>query len=94
MDTIEISDLTRLDSLARRTAFTVLNNAGKGFDPEPEIDAWTLVRLTDNTDDVSVYRYTDEDGDTWHVLVGTDGTGSDDSRWAVRIGEAGLDVTR
>ena len=63
--------------------FAALNNAGEGFDPADEIAAWTLVEAADTTDAVSVYR--DESGAT--VLVGTDGSGDDDSRWAVRVPE-------
>lgn len=61
--------------------FSARNNAGAGFDPSAAIDTWTLVLVASSTSDVSIY--TDESGAT--VLVGTDGIGSDDSRWAVRI---------
>lgn len=63
------------------STFTILNNQGLGFDPSDEIDGWILRRAAETTDDVSVYE--DEEGAT--VLVGTDGSGSDDSRWAVRV---------
>ena len=59
--------------------FIRLNNAGEGFDPT-EISEWKLVWLADSTDGVAVYR----DGDD-AILVGTDGSGDDDSRWAVRV---------
>jgi len=57
-----------------------INDAGDGFDPTREIDAWTLVYRAQNTDEVSIYA----DGDD-AILVGTDGMGDDDSRWAVRV---------
>jgi hypothetical protein len=67
------------DDLSSAT-FTRLNSEGEGFDPTEEIGEWKLVWLAGTTDDVAVYR----DGDDV-VLVGTDGSGDDDSRWAVRV---------
>lgn len=85
------SQIVRNARLAQQ-AFTVLNNAAEGFDPTFEIDAWALVRRAETTDDVSVYTTTDDQGDEWVILVGTDGMGSDDSRWAVRVGDTGVEV--
>ena len=67
-------------SRALSAEFSARNNAGEGFDPSGEIDGWALVFGAATTDDVAVYR----DGDD-AVLVGTDGSGDEDSRWAVRI---------
>lgn len=61
-------------------AFSALNDAGEGFDPTDEIKSWRRVRRAETTDDVAVYR----DGKD-AILVGTDASGDDDSRWAVRI---------
>lgn len=68
------------------TKYDELNNAGQGFDPSAEIGGWTLLRAAETTDDVS--EYVDEDGQL--VLVGTDGSGDEDSRWAVRVEHEGL----
>ena len=67
------------DDLSSAT-FSRLNDEGEGFDPAEEISEWKLVWLAGSTDGVAVYR----DGDD-AVLVGTDGSGDDDSRWAVRV---------
>jgi hypothetical protein len=85
---ISQDDILRSRTLAVR-AFDIENNAGRGFDPASEIDDWTLVRSASSTDDVSVYsdRF---GGDVWVFCVGTDGTGSDDSRWAVQVGAVGV----
>lgn len=63
-----------------RAIFSTLNNSGEGFDPTAEIGGWTLHSAARNTSDIAVYV---DGADV--VLVGTDGTGSDDSRWAVRV---------
>jgi len=68
------------DDAEASATFTRLNSEGEGFDPTEEIGGWKLVWLPDSTDGVTVYR----DGDD-AVLVGTDGSGDDDSRWAVRV---------
>jgi hypothetical protein len=88
--TISQDDILRSRSDARY-AFSVLNDQGEGFDPTGEDSAWTLRRDAETTDDVSVYTHTDDDGDLWVILVGTDQSGSDDSRWAVRVGAVGVD---
>jgi hypothetical protein len=72
-------------------AYSILNNRGEGFDPTGEDSAWTLCRTAESTDDVSVYFHTDDDGDQWVILVGTDRSGSDESCWAVRVGDVGVD---
>ena len=60
--------------------FQRLNNAGEGFDPEDDIADWDLVYRAQNDTEVSIYA----DGDD-AILVATDGSGDDDSRWAVRV---------
>jgi hypothetical protein len=93
MTNIDQGDIIRdFSGHKARRAFATLNNAGEGFDPSHDIDGWEVEREAATTDDVAVYSYTDDEGDRWLVLVGTDGTGSDDSRWAVRVGDAGVDV--
>ena len=57
-----------------------INDAGDGFDPTSRIDSWELVYASSSTDHVSIYR----DGDD-AILVGTNGMGDEDSRWAVRV---------
>lgn len=72
---------------AARLAFSALNNAGKGFDPEWYIETYRLERPAEHDEDVSVYSYTDDDGYYWVILVG-DANGL----WGVAVGEAGIDV--
>lgn len=67
------------DDLSSAT-FSRLNDQGEGFDPAEEIGGWKVVWLADGTDGVAVYQ----DGYD-AILVGTDGSGDDDSRWAVRV---------
>lgn len=90
-DCIETHEIRR-DRNARLLAYNALNNAGQGFDPSDDLGGWRLLHEARTTDDVSVYEEIDTDGDVWLVLVGTDGTGSDDSRWAVRVGETGVEI--
>jgi len=59
---------------------TYQRDAGDGFDPTSRIGFWELVYASSSTDQVSIYR----DGDD-AILIGTDGMGDDDSRWAVRV---------
>ena len=67
--------------IANRVAlFTAGNNAGDGFDPAAMLTGGRPTHRADTTDDVSVYVIGDE-----AILVGTDGTGDDDSRWAVVV---------
>jgi len=68
------------DDAEASATFSRLNDEGEGFDPAEEISEWKLVWLADSTDGVAVYR----DGDD-AILVATDGSGDDDSRWAVRV---------
>jgi hypothetical protein len=70
------SDLRALD------LFRAGNDAGDGFAPPEDMvgEGWELFASRDSTDDVEVWL----DNKRRIVLVGTDGTGSDDSRWAVR----------
>lgn len=89
MDYIEQDEILR-DPRAASLAYVTLNNAGKGFDPEPDLEGWTLLRSAESTDDVSVYEVTDDEGDRWIVLVGTDGSGREP--WAVRVGDTGVAV--
>lgn len=72
-------------------AYGTENNQGHGFDPA-ELDEYELtpIREPHSTSDVAAYTYTDELGDLWLVLVGTDASGSDESRWAVKIGDVGV----
>lgn len=76
----------------QRLAFRTLNDRGQGFDPTGIDSLWDLREHAATTDDVAVYRAQDAEGDEWVILVGTDGTGSEDSRWAVRVSAAGLDL--
>lgn len=59
-----------------------INNKGLGFDPTDEIETWELISLASTTDKVSVYT----DGENI-FLVGTDATGSDESRWATKMSD-------
>lgn len=59
-----------------------INNKGLGFDPSDEIESWQLISLATSTDKVSVYT----DGKNI-FLVGTDATGSKDSRWATKMSD-------
>lgn len=87
--------LITTDSILRsaddaRLAFSILNNAGCGFDPSDEpVATWRRVRGAATTDDVSVYTDTDGAGDEWVYLVGTDGSGREP--WAVRVGAVGVE---
>ena len=63
----------------RHALYTAGNNAGDGFAPNIT-ERWTLHHTARATDDVAVYT---DDHDR-PVLVGTDGMGTDESRWAVR----------
>lgn len=89
MHYIEQSDIIR-SAASAHAAYAALNNAGEGYDPTG--DDLVTVSEADTTDGVSIYRWTDDDGDQWLVLVGTDGRGSEDSRWAVRVPECGVRV--
>jgi len=64
----------------RDALFTSGNNDGDGYDPEADIQGLLPVHTAETTDDVSVYLLGDR-----AVLVGTDGSGSDDSRWGVTV---------
>ena len=88
----EILSSTRAGRSAAALAFSELNDAGKGYDPTGD-DLGELVRDAETTSDVAVWRWTDESGDEWLILVGTDGSGSDDSRWAVRVGDTGVTLS-
>jgi len=68
------------DDAEASATFSRLNNEGEGFDPADEIAGWKVVWLADDTNGVAVYR----DGDD-AILVGTDGSGDEESRWAVRV---------
>lgn len=72
-------DLFSMTTRDLNRAYSAANDAGQGFAPL-EINSWRLVREAETTSDVDVYE--DEDG--LIVLVGTDGTGSVESYWAVR----------
>ena len=74
---LDIDTLTAADI---RAEYARCNNEGGGFDPSSEITGWALIRATTTTDDPTIY----EDADGLYVLVGTDGMGTDESRWAVR----------
>ena len=87
---IEQEDILRNAGMAQM-AYSALNNAGQGF--APMTGQMTLVRPASTTDGLAIYRLTDEDGDQWLVLVGTDASGSEDSEWAVRVPELGVHVT-
>jgi len=89
--TIDQDDCIR-SPLRAAAAHSLLNNRGEGFDPTGDIDGWELVYEARTTDEVSVYRHTDDEGDFWVYLVGTDGSGSDDSRWATRVGDVGVEA--
>lgn len=88
MTRITTAEILRNDRDAS-AAYTILNNQGEGFDPSDDIADWTLVSEADTTDGVSVYTDTDGLGNVY--LVSTDGSGSDDSRWAVRVGDVGVE---
>lgn len=77
MHTLDIDTLTAAEI---RSEYNRCNNEGCGFDPSSEIAGWTLIRAAATTDDPAIY----EDADGLYVLVGTDGMGTDESRWAVR----------
>ena len=64
----------------RNALFTAGNNAGDGFDPGSMLTGGRPTHRADTTDDVSVYVVGGK-----AILVGTDGTGDDDSRWAVEV---------
>ena len=68
------------DDAEASATFSRLNDQGDGFDPAEEIAGWKVVWLADGTDGVAVYQ----DGYD-AILVATDGSGDDDSRWAVRV---------
>lgn len=59
------------------------NNAGEGFDPSDDISSGRLELVIEagSTSEVSVYK--NVFGDV--ILVGTDGSGSEGSRWAVEL---------
>lgn len=90
MNSIDQSEIFRGIRGAADSAYAVLRASGRGFDPEFEPEIGELVYEAATTDEVSVYRLEDEDGDTWAVLVGTDADG--EGRWAVRVGAAGVDL--
>lgn len=73
-------DIDTLTATEIRGEYARCNNEGGGFDPSPDIDGWALIRAAATTDDPAIY----EDAEGLYVLVGTDGMGSDESRWAVR----------
>ncbi len=58
------------------------NNVGEGFDPSDDISSGRLELVIEagNTSEVSVYKNVFD-----VILVGTDGSGSEGSRWAVEL---------
>ena len=65
----------------RASLYDAGNTAGDGYDPTADIaDASSPVHAAETTDDVSVYHV----GDV-AILVATDGSGDDVSRWGVAV---------
>ena len=80
--------MSNLPTIARVIAtryqlFVDGNNDGDGFDPSGDLDGMALGHDATDTSDVAVYY---RDGRA--ILVGTDGSGDDDSRWGVEVAYA------
>jgi len=76
---ISISSI-RASRAAASRAYSALNNRGEGYDPSDTLEGLELIRSAENTSDVTVYAAA-----CGLVLVGTDGSGSTRSEWAVDV---------